>query len=195
RSDLWPVWLHLSSDQNSRNVANGRAAATPAVHRRGAGDGDAGRLRSARLRELCRRSDGVLRDVEQRPGRGATARRCGRLGRTHHWRGLYAARAAESFARPRSRNLPIRVGRECVAQAAVRAFVGRVAGVRVFPEIVDGKNQAERSRDCEHVERWKSKPAESTAVGCDRGAGANEMNYSSTILEMAVVALGLGLLL
>src|SRR5206468_58038 len=132
--------------------------------------------------ELCRRSDGLLRDVEQRPGRGATTRRCGSEGRTHHWRGLYAPRGANPFARSRGRYMRIRVGRQCVAQAAVRAFVGRVAGVRVFPEIVDGKNQTERSRDCEHGKWSKSRAAKQTTVGRD-SAGRNTVGEDGSDIE------------
>src|SRR5438128_6165281 len=69
--------------------------------------------------------------------------------------------------------MPSRVGRECMAQTAVRAPVGRVVAVRVFPETTDGKNQAERGGDREPGEWWKSKPAEPNAVGRDGGAGRN----------------------
>src|SRR5437660_2377748 len=79
----------------------------------------------------------------------------------------------------------IRCGRECVAPVAVCASLGRVVAVRVFPEIVDGKNQAERSRDCEHGERWKSKTARQIAVGRDRRAGKKPVGANVSELRQS----------
>src|SRR6185503_19264688 len=108
-----------------------------------------------RLRKFRRRGHGVLRDVEEQPGRGAPPRRRGNVGRTDHRRGLYAPRRAKPVAWSRGRNTRIPGRRESVAQNAVRFASGRVVVVRFFPEIVDGKNQAERSNDCEYGE-WRN---------------------------------------
>src|SRR5438128_5614137 len=124
---------------------------------------------------------------------------CGRLGRTRHRGGVYAARGPKHSARSSIRKMRSRGRRECLAQAALHSPAGGVVGVRLFPEALDGENRAKRGGDCEHGQRWESKPARQIAVRREDGSAhfdiGNRMNYSVTILAMAVVALGLGLLL
>jgi len=105
-------------------------------HRAGDGDGDAGRLRFARLREFV--GEVMVLFGMWKSGLDAAQR----LVVVAAWGGLiigavYMLRAVRKpFARSRGRNMRIRCRRECVAQGAVCAPAGRVVGVRVFPEFV-----------------------------------------------------------
>ena len=65
--------LHLPADRHAGDEPAGRAVPPIAVHRHGAVDGGAGRLRAAGFREFCRRSHRVLRRVEGLPARDVCA--------------------------------------------------------------------------------------------------------------------------
>src|SRR5437667_2892323 len=98
-----------------------------------------------------------------------------------------------------------------MAQAAFCSLAGSVVSVRFIPGAADGENQAERRADSEHGQRRKPEPAPQIArrrngSADDKAAGGavhgawpgwrrEIMNYSLTILETAVIASGLGVLL
>ena len=142
--------LHLPADRHAGDERTRRAGAQTAVHRHGAVDGGAGRLRSAGLCEFRRRSHGVLRRVE-----GVSAGdRPGALGRVDDRRALHAARDAERFARSAAGKMGGHFRRSArLAQTALRAAAREPAGVRLFPAFAHGKNHAGRGENCEDGDR------------------------------------------
>src|SRR5258705_13539804 len=103
------------------------------------------------------------------------------MGRADHRRRLHAASRSQRAAWPHAGSLAVTGGCNSVAQTAVRASPGRLNRLRHFPKRAYRTHQAQPRSDhqCGHRE-----PANSLA-----------MNPSLTILELAVLALGLALLL